>query len=184
MITNTKLSLLRRLLQNSRQFHSSRIKKTYEGSGKTTIGILNNEMEDINFIKKCIEIGFQLNNGTLLVGPIVIFPKTLLSWNVGTARDINEKTLSLFTTIEPPLDIIVIGLETNYSYEFQTKIRGYLKEYNIRAEILPSVQACGSYNFLVSEGRHVGAGLIPPLLQKSPIPGNLSRKLEIKQPIG
>ncbi|CAL7942592.1 unnamed protein product [Xylocopa violacea] len=113
-----------------------------------------------------LQMGFKLSNDVFVLGPVAIFPETILSWNVGSAKDINEESLSLFTALHPTLDVIVLGLETNYEYGKITEMKKLLIKHNIRVEILHVQQACGIYNFLVSERRYVAAGLIPPLPQK------------------
>ncbi|XP_017888353.1 NADH dehydrogenase [ubiquinone] 1 alpha subcomplex assembly factor 3 [Ceratina calcarata] len=172
MVLNSKLPVLRRLLQSSRQFHSSRIKKSYEGTGKTTIDIINKKDEDEQsqgglLINKCLPIGFKLSDKSLIMGPMAIFPRSVLSWNVCTAKDINEETLSLFINLYPTLDLLILGLETKYEHSKITEMRKILTKHNIRVEILPVYQACGVYNFLTNEGRYIGAGLIPPLVEDS-----------------
>lgn len=101
------------------------------------------------------------------MGPIVIFDGMILSWNIGSAKDINEATLSLFTIVHPALELIVLGLETNYEYKRILEIKKVLLKYNIRSEVVPVRQACGIYNFLINDGRYIAAGLIPPLPDKS-----------------
>lgn len=49
------------------------------------------------------------------MGPIVIFPKTIYSWNIEDHKEINEKSLSIFKHLEPKIDILVIGTGDNYS---------------------------------------------------------------------
>ncbi|XP_033185665.1 NADH dehydrogenase [ubiquinone] 1 alpha subcomplex assembly factor 3 [Bombus vancouverensis nearcticus] len=178
MVLTKTFPILKRLLQNTKQFHTSRTSKEYDGPGKTTIDIINNQNipETRRFlINKCLPIGFKLNDNSLLLGPIVIFDGMILSWNIRSAKDINEATLSLFTIVHPELDLIVLGLETNYEYNRILEIKKVLLKYNIRSEILPVRQACGVYNFLVSDGRYIAAGLIPPLPDKSNLYCGLQR---------
>lgn len=104
-----------------------------------------------------------MNDNSLIIGPIVLFPSTILSWNVGSGAGINEASLSLFTVLDPELDLLVIGLETPYPYKKILEMKETLMKQKIRSEILPVGQACGIYNFLCSEGRYVAAGLIPPV---------------------
>ena len=49
------------------------------------------------------QIGFRLNNKVSVIGPIALFPKSVLSWNVKNAADITEESLSIFTILEPKL---------------------------------------------------------------------------------
>ena len=57
----------------------------------------------LNFIQS----GFTLNNGMAVVGPIALFPKTVLAWDIKSAKDINADTLSLFLIMEPKLGTIM-----------------------------------------------------------------------------
>ncbi|XP_043602424.1 NADH dehydrogenase [ubiquinone] 1 alpha subcomplex assembly factor 3 isoform X2 [Bombus pyrosoma] len=154
MVLTKTFPILERLLQNTKQFHTSRTSKEYDGPGKTTIDIINNqniaETHNRFLITKCLPIGFKLNDNSLLLGPLVIFGGTILSWNIDSAKDINEATLSLFTIVHPALDLVVLGLETNYKYNRVLEIKKVLMKYNIRSEILPVRQACGVYNFLIT----------------------------------
>lgn len=50
-----------------------------------------------------LQVGFRLNNGMFVLGPMAIFPKTVLSWNVSGPSDINENSLSLFLHLVPNL---------------------------------------------------------------------------------
>ncbi|XP_076757291.1 NADH dehydrogenase [ubiquinone] 1 alpha subcomplex assembly factor 3 [Xylocopa sonorina] len=187
MILTKRLFALRQLLQNAscRQFSNSAIKKGYEGSGKTTVNIIN-LASDVSYqgqilISKCLPIGFKLSNDSVVLGPLAICSNALLSWNVSSAKDINEKTLSLFIALHPTLDLVVLGLETNYEYKKTLEMRKHLIEHNIKVEILPVHQACGIYNFLASEGRYVAAGLIPPLEEENDFWKNKTPEAETKQ---
>ncbi|XP_043797188.1 NADH dehydrogenase [ubiquinone] 1 alpha subcomplex assembly factor 3 isoform X2 [Apis laboriosa] len=141
MVLINNLFMLRQLIQNIRLFHNSKITKGYEGSGKTTMDILNIQNNQKLLINKCLPIGFKLNDNSLILGPLAIFPETILAWN--------------------------IGLESNYEYKRILEIKKILFKYEIKTEILPVEHACGIYNFLKSDGRYVAAGLIPPLPKKS-----------------
>ena len=48
---------------------------TYEGDGKTSVQILNQETELGLMINSYSQIGFRLNNNMYLLGPIAIFPR-------------------------------------------------------------------------------------------------------------
>lgn len=39
----------------------------------------------------------------MALGPIAVFPKTVLSWNVSGHEDIDEESLSLFVAVEPKI---------------------------------------------------------------------------------
>lgn len=59
---------------------------------------------EYRIVNKCLlQVGFRLNNGMYVLGPMAIFPRTVLSWNVGNVHAINEDSLLLFCLIEPKI---------------------------------------------------------------------------------
>ncbi|KAJ8983778.1 hypothetical protein NQ317_000338 [Molorchus minor] len=135
----------------------------YEGEGKTTVQILNNETELGLMINGISQVGFRLNNDMTVLGPMVIFPRSVLSWNVNSITDICKESLSLFTIIEPKPDIIVMGVGDKIeNFNFYQKLIPFSKQFKIPFEILPTEQACSTFNFLNSEGRYVAGAMIPP----------------------
>lgn len=132
-------------------------------SGQTTVNIIQEDQQDMLFFDSFFEHGFKFNNGMRVMGPCVVFPRSLLNWNVADANDINEKSLSLFTILEPRLDIVVIGVG---SKEMKEKFNAfpiirYLRSKRISAEVLPTEQALATFNFLNSEQRYVAGAFIP-----------------------
>lgn len=49
--------------------------KTYEGDGKTSVQVLNNDLENGILINGISQAGFRLNNDLFIVGPMIIFPR-------------------------------------------------------------------------------------------------------------
>lgn len=98
-----------------------------------------------------------------VLGPMVIFPRSVLSWNISNYDDIHEKSLSLFTLLEPKIDVLVIGVgDQTVTPAFSIKMMNYMRAYSINVEVLKTEQACATFNFLNAEGRMVAAALIPP----------------------
>lgn len=88
-----------------------------------------------------------------------------MSWNINNVEDIDEKTLSLFCVLEPKIDVLVIGSgDVKITPSISRSIIGFMKKYNINVEVLPTEQACATFNFLNGEGRVVAAAMIPPSL--------------------
>ncbi|KAG5680339.1 hypothetical protein PVAND_009850 [Polypedilum vanderplanki] len=109
--------------------------KTYEGDGKTSVNILNNDMENGLLINSISQAGFRLNNDIFIIGPMIILPRSVLSWNIENFNHINENSLSIFKVIEPKMDLIVIGIgDQKPTAEFQRKILAFMRKYNVNKE--------------------------------------------------
>lgn len=85
------------------------------------------------------EYGFSINNNIKVIGPIVIFPKTIFSWNISGVEEINEKSLSLFKSLEPKIDILVIGLGDKFSKISPDVPKWLIHNKMNNFEILPTV---------------------------------------------
>lgn len=131
---------------------------------KVRIDVLNKNQNMGLLINSYTQIGFRLNNGVLVMGSIAIFPRSVLSWQVTNYNEITEESLSLFTILEPKLEIIILGIETTPNdYSFKNKILSIMKKYKINIEILPTEKATSTFNYLNSESRYVAGAMIPPL---------------------
>lgn len=88
-------------------------------------------------------MGFTLNNKFNVIGPMVIFPRTVISWNVNTVDDINEHSLRLFLALEPKLELLIIGTgDTDVTPELSKRLLAIVKEHGIRVEILKTESVC------------------------------------------
>ncbi|OWR51658.1 NADH dehydrogenase [ubiquinone] 1 alpha subcomplex assembly factor 3 [Danaus plexippus] len=162
MIKNKLLPLVtlnRRYLSLS---NSLQHKAAYEGEGKTTVRVINQETDLGLMIDSYGTYGFRLNNGITVLGPIAIFSRTILSWQVGSSRDINVDSLKFFKLLEPKIDLLVLGLETDDRNVMQTVFKA-TRELKLNVELQTVEHACSTFNFLNSEGRSVAGALIPPL---------------------
>ena len=89
-------------------------------------------------------------------------------WNVEGPQDINEDSLSLFTILDPKIDVLIIGYGDNSSqsgkrtFPVDTSIIMKMRRKGINVELLTTENAIATYNYLVEEGRVVAAALIPP----------------------
>ncbi|KAH7983292.1 hypothetical protein HPB52_010622 [Rhipicephalus sanguineus] len=79
---------------------------SYEGDGKTTVSVLNKDRGDRLLVDSYSRAGFRMNNGLFIFGPIALFPKSVLQWKVKTPYDITEEAFSLFTLLEPKIDVL------------------------------------------------------------------------------
>ncbi|XP_046975918.1 NADH dehydrogenase [ubiquinone] 1 alpha subcomplex assembly factor 3 [Vanessa cardui] len=143
-------------------FLSVRNKAAYEGDGKTTVRILNQDQDLGLMIDAYASYGFRLNNGITVLGPLAIFPRTILSWQIRTSSEINEASLRFFKLLEPKIDLLIIGLETKERKVINSVFKAS-REAKLNVEILPTEHACSTFNFLNAEGRSIAGALLPPL---------------------
>lgn len=154
------LCIFRQLQMAKRRFATA-----YEPDGKTTVNILNQAEDSPLMIDSYSRVGFRLNNSLFIMGPMVIFPSSVLSWNVANDKDITLDTLSLFLHLEPKPDVLVVGTggTSIVSSASDRRILELLLNKKICAEVLPTERACATFNFLNAEKRFVAAALIPPM---------------------
>lgn len=68
---------------------------------------------------------------------MVIFPKTVLAWNINTKEDINENSLRLFCALEPKIELLIIGIgDEKVTPDLGRTLAGIMKKYNINVEVL------------------------------------------------
>lgn len=160
-------SILQRTYFNSPRLLTARNYSPFDEDGdpcgmRTTVSMLNNQMDGLG-IDGFSQLGFLLNNGLRVFGPCAIFPRSILQWNVRDVEDISEESLSLFTMLDPKLDILVIGVG---DYEDVRKLNKnvikHLSEHKISAEVLATEHAVATFNFLCEEKRYVAGAFIPP----------------------
>lgn len=150
--------------------HKKNFSGAYDPDGKTVVNIMNSDEDAPLMIDGYSSLGFRLNNGIFVVGPIAIFPNSILSWNVGNDDDINENSLSLFLNLSPKLDILVVGVSDPMNKKLVVDINRkvhdiiWKKGYDrINVEVLPTEKAVTTFNFLNSESRFVGGAMLPPV---------------------
>ncbi|KAL6254032.1 hypothetical protein P5V15_015889 [Pogonomyrmex californicus] len=169
MNVTSRLCQLKQILQSCRNLHVTYITKNaaaYEGPGKTTVTFISKEIGSRLLISRCDELGFTLNTGTKVIGPMVIFPRHAICWNIESSKHINDASLSLFTVLEPKPDLLIIGLDDQYDFFYIKNLRECVKKLAITAEIISVYNACTVFNFVNEEGRYVIAALIPQKTSK------------------
>ncbi|KAJ0183041.1 hypothetical protein K1T71_001017 [Dendrolimus kikuchii] len=144
-----------------------RAKAAYEGEGKTTVHFLYSKTLHMVFYGTITTLkssyGFKLNNGLTVLGPMAIFPRTVLSWQVPDSYAITEESLRFLKLLEPKIDLVIMGLETNERSVVNSVLR-VAQASNLNVEILATEHACPTFNFLNAEGRSIAAVLIPPVI--------------------
>ncbi|KAG8435960.1 hypothetical protein GDO86_007163 [Hymenochirus boettgeri] len=127
---------------------------------KTTVTRLEKDSPEIMFIDSYSSRGFIIN-GDRVVGPCAVIPRAILQWNVGSHKDINLESLSLFHLLFPRIEILVVGTGEKVE-RLDPNILKFMRQKGIAVEVQDTPNACATFNFLISERRITAAALIPP----------------------
>ncbi|XP_062596567.1 uncharacterized protein LOC134258024 [Saccostrea cucullata] len=154
--------LCRKVLTNHMRRCARWDQSSAANAAKVTLNQLSDHLEDQIMIKTISRSSFVLHNENIrIIGPTVFFPREVLHWNVRGIEDINEASLSLFTLIDPKVDILLIGVGTHME-RLSPEALKYLRVNKINFDVLPTEKACALFNFLNAEQRQVAAAVIPP----------------------
>ncbi|KAJ1652717.1 hypothetical protein IWQ61_007004 [Dispira simplex] len=108
-------------------------------------------------------LGFTLNNGTMINGPVFLVQNHAFAWNVpskSALREWRKNTLQILELLSPKPDILVVG--TGGRFEPVPKdMEKYLRSLGIQLEITDTRNACANHALLAQEGRQVAALLLP-----------------------
>uniref|UniRef100_A0A8B8DN34 NADH dehydrogenase [ubiquinone] 1 alpha subcomplex assembly factor 3 n=1 Tax=Crassostrea virginica TaxID=6565 RepID=A0A8B8DN34_CRAVI len=162
-MSHSRVGLLCRKLIRNHMRQCVRLDQTSAANaGKVSLNLLSDHLEDHIMIKSISQSGFLLHNENIrILGPSVFFPREVLHWNINGVEDIHEASLSLFTLLEPKIDILLFGMGDKAERLSPEALR-YLKGNKISFEVLTTEKACALFNFLNGEKRHVAAALLPP----------------------
>ena len=97
--------------------------------------------------------GFFRVSGTAISGPILILPSGVHEW--GGYGD-----MALLSEQAGDMDVLFIGTGAETAHVPRT-FRDPLEQAGLGVEAMASAPACRTYNVLLSEGRRVGAALLP-----------------------
>lgn len=93
---------------------------------------------------------------------ILVFPRFTRSWMPHSTKEFGIEDFDLVVGHEPIPEILLIGSENNLARD-QTALRTELRNLGIGLELMDVGSACRTFNVLLSEGRNVIVGLIPPI---------------------
>ncbi|OCT85862.1 NADH dehydrogenase [ubiquinone] 1 alpha subcomplex assembly factor 3 [Xenopus laevis] len=135
---------------------------------RTTVTRIERDSSEIMFVESYSSQGFIIN-GDRVLGPCAVIPRAILQWNVGSCKDINVESLSLFHMLVPRIEILVVGTGDRVE-RLDPNILKFMRLKGIAVEVQDTANACATFNFLVSERRITAAALIPPqLVSKDPL---------------
>ncbi|MEP2784260.1 MAG: Mth938-like domain-containing protein [Pseudoruegeria sp.] len=97
--------------------------------------------------------GFFRVAGQILQGPILVLATGAKSWG-------GYDDLSTLLDITSTIDVLFVGTGAEIAH-VPENLREQLEATGVGVEQMNSPSACRTYNILVSEGRRVGAALLP-----------------------
>lgn len=167
VLSKTHETFLKNVIRNQNiSTTNTRFYSAYEHDGKTKVSIFNTETDIGLMITGYSQYGFRLNNDMVLLGPIAVFPRyisvlqhvvllcnikhcfknlfcfrSVLSWNINSFEDINEKSLSLFPSLDPRIDVLIIGIgDQSPTPVLSKRIIEFMRNYKINVEVLRTEQ--------------------------------------------
>ncbi|KXJ21824.1 NADH dehydrogenase [ubiquinone] 1 alpha subcomplex assembly factor 3 [Exaiptasia diaphana] len=152
--------------RRSLAFIPSRLAHTVEKEPmKSTVTFLGEneqqEGKDIPpYVTRYSSRGFRIKN-IKVFGSVAIVPDAFYHWKVQNPNDITTESLSLFTMMDPPIEILVVGTGDRI-VRLSPDVHKHMKQHNVMLEVQDTKNAAATFNFLLEEDRLVGAALIPP----------------------
>lgn len=112
------------------------------------------------FYDQCSKNGFIINN-LIVKKPVILLPNSFFIWNTNSFEEIDVKSLSIFTYLYPTPEIIIVGCGSGPKERLDVNVREYFQMRGIVIDQMDSVNAVQTFNVLISEGRNVGAAVLP-----------------------
>lgn len=97
--------------------------------------------------------GFFRVGGRVIDGPVLLLPDGIYSW-----QGLDDSTRLIEAA--PTIDVIFLGMGAEIAHP-PKELRERLEGLSVGLEVMASPPACRTYNILLSEGRRVGAALLP-----------------------
>lgn len=71
-----------------------------------------------------------------MIGPIILFPRAVFSWNIESAEKINHDSMMIFGLIQPKVDTLIIGIGEKADARVSTTILQFAHNHKLNVEIL------------------------------------------------
>ncbi len=100
-------------------------------------------------------------SGRTIEGPIIVFPDSVLTWAVDTAKpDFDGLVTAMLSPEAERVDLLLIGCGARIML-VPAEQRARLRQAGIVVEPMDTGAACRTYNVLLTEGRRVAVALLP-----------------------
>ncbi|GFP91052.1 NADH dehydrogenase [ubiquinone] 1 alpha subcomplex assembly factor 3 [Phtheirospermum japonicum] len=123
------------------------------------INLIDNVPEDQLRFQQFDDTWFKVN-GVKYEGSLLCVGNLVMSWAPQKFSDITVESLSIFKTLRPVPEILILGCG-KYIQPVKPEIRTFIRSTGMKLEAVDSRNAASTYNILNEEGRIVAAALIP-----------------------
>ncbi|CAM8899554.1 unnamed protein product [Rhodiola kirilowii] len=123
------------------------------------INLIDNVPEDQLRFQGYTDTGFTVN-GADYEGSLLCIGNLLMSWSPKKFSEITADSLSIFQTVRPIPEILILG-SGRYIQQIDPELRRFVRSTGMKIEVVDSRNAASTYNILNEEGRIVAAALIP-----------------------
>ncbi|XP_057800276.1 uncharacterized protein LOC131015850 [Salvia miltiorrhiza] len=123
------------------------------------INLITEVPEDQLRFQEFDNTGFKVN-GVRYEGSILCVGNLLMSWTPKKFSDITAESLSIFKTVRPIPEILVLGCG-RYIQPVNPELRSFIRSTGMKLEVVDSRNAASTYNILNEDSRIVAAALIP-----------------------
>jgi NADH dehydrogenase [ubiquinone] 1 alpha subcomplex assembly factor 3 len=159
-VKHFRASLIRYGLNVSKTSLFRRHSPTAPSTPTTVSKLRSTENKKAPIITKYSTSGFTVA-GNKLIGSVAITQTEFFHWKVSKFEEITPEALTLFTVLHPQLEILVLGVGARIK-QIPSNVKDHMRRRGIALEVQDTPNACATFNFLLDEGRQVGAALIPP----------------------
>ncbi len=125
-------------------------------------GALGSQVPTATVVEGYFPGGFRIN-GVIHVGSILVTPSAVFPWRLTGSCDfksVSPASLALLPVLQPQVEIVVIGCGLR-THSPPPSLLAFLKTHGIAYEILGTVNALSTFNFLAAEGRVVVGAMLP-----------------------
>ncbi|KAM1140163.1 hypothetical protein ACFX19_040961 [Malus domestica] len=123
------------------------------------INLIDNVPSDQLRFQRYTDTGFTVN-GVDYEGSLLCVGNMLMSWAPNKFSQITTDSLSIFRTVRPVPEILIIGCG-RYIEPVSPELQRFIRSTGMKLEAIDTKNAVSTYNILNEEGRIVAAALLP-----------------------
>lgn len=92
-----------------------------------------------------------MNQRIQVIGPIIVFPRTVFSWHIESVEKVNSDSLMIFEMVQPRVDTLIIGTgEGETTSHIGKNILEIAHKHKINVEVLSTQLVGFSFFFYIT----------------------------------